>query len=74
VDALSRRYAPVYAVAAVDALPDLNRLRQSKVRLQKQGHDWLMIARTVAAEGRIPQKNLRQLSRAIEGRLVEGGS
>ena len=67
VDALSRRYAPVHVVTAEDALPDLNQLRQLAVQLQKQGHDWLSIARTVAAEGRIPRKDLRQLSRTIRG-------
>lgn len=74
VDALSRRYAPVHIVAADHALPDLNHLRQLKVRLQKQGQDWLSVARTVAAEARIPRKDLRQLNRVIRGQLVEGSS
>ena len=73
VDVLSRRYAPVHVVTAEDALPDLKHLRQRAVRLQKQGHDWLSIARTVAAEARIPRNDVRALSRIIRGQVQKTG-
>ena len=72
VDTLSRRYAPVHRVAVEDALPDLNRLRELKVRLQQQGQQWLSVVRAVAVEGRIPRKDLRRLSQAITRRLPAG--
>ncbi len=70
VNTLSRRYAPVHVVAPTDALPDLNRLRELAVRLQKQGLDWLRIARAVAAK--VPAENVHHLSRLIREQLGVG--
>jgi hypothetical protein len=67
VNTLSRRYAPVHVVAPTDALPDLNRLRELAVRQQKQGLDWLRIARAVAAN--VPAENVHHLSRLIREQL-----
>jgi hypothetical protein len=69
--AFSGRYAPVHVVAAEHPLPDLNHLRQIKIRLQTQGHEWQNIARSVAAEGRISRKAMRQLSRVMRVQIVE---
>lgn len=74
VNVLSRRYAPVHVLNAHDALPDLNRLRQIKVRPQQQEHEWLSIVRSVAAEGRIPPKDLHRLSQLIRQAFNKGGS
>jgi hypothetical protein len=67
VNTLSRRYAPVHVVAPTDTLPDLNRLRELAVRLQKQRLDWLRIARAVAAN--VPAEDVRHLSRVIREQL-----